>query len=342
MKHVRNAWYVTAWANEILPERPVGVCILSEPIVIWRNARGGLTALEDRCVHRLAPLSLGRCEGENIRCMYHGLLYKRTGQVIGIPGQTGRIPDTLRVRAYAVAERYGWIWVWMGNVASADERLIPAVAGFDRPGFVFGHSQLDYAAEARLVNDNLLDLSHASFLHRDSFRVSETWAKARPDVTEDQRCVRIEWWIKNEPVLGSLEPSLPRVDTLLRYDFFVPGVLFMTTRVYQAGTADALQGRAPDLSESEVSITSQAITPLTEKATRYFYVMGMRPQSGETELDMGITNKAFAEDKTMIEAQQRIIDATPDWRYMPTGADKAVTTYNRLVERLALEESASH
>jgi phenylpropionate dioxygenase-like ring-hydroxylating dioxygenase large terminal subunit len=335
MTYIRNAWYVAAWADELALERPVGVCILNEPIVIWRNARGDLTAFEDRCVHRSAPLSLGRCEGERLRCLYHGLVYERTGHVSEIPGENGRLPRSLRVRAYPVAERHGWIWVWLGNRADADEGLIPPVLGVGRPGFAFGRSQLDYAAEARLVNENLLDLSHASFLHIDSFHVSETWARARPKVTGQQRSVCVEWWIKDEPPLGSLISGQPPVDTYLRYEFFVPGVLLMATRTYPTGTADALNGRDPDLSQPELSITSQAITPTSWKTTRYFYSMGQR---GET-VDMAVTEKAFGEDKRMIEAQQRSIDAAPDRHFMPTAVDKAIITYNRLVEGLGREES---
>src|SRR6266705_745742 len=126
MAYVRNAWYVSAWGHEIVSERPVGVRILGEPIVIWRNAAGELAAFEDRCIHRLAPLSLGRCEGERLRCMYHGLLYDRSGRVVEIPGQD-RIGSTLRVRRYSVVERHSWVWVWMGKEADADENLIPPI-----------------------------------------------------------------------------------------------------------------------------------------------------------------------------------------------------------------------
>ncbi len=85
--YVRNAWYVAAWSHELEAEDPLIASILGEPIVIYRAESGRLVALEDRCVHRLAPLSLGRCEGERLRCMYHGLLYDPDGKVAEIPGQ---------------------------------------------------------------------------------------------------------------------------------------------------------------------------------------------------------------------------------------------------------------
>src|SRR5436305_566446 len=82
--------------HELEAGKPFAITILGERIVIWRTADGGLHALEDRCVHRLAPLSLGRCEGERLRCMYHGLLYEADGRVVEIPGQEV-IPAKARV-----------------------------------------------------------------------------------------------------------------------------------------------------------------------------------------------------------------------------------------------------
>lgn len=338
MAYVRNAWYVSAWGHEIAADRPVGVRILGEPIVIWRNAAGELTAFEDRCVHRLAPLSLGRCEGERLRCNYHGLLYDRSGRVVEIPGQE-RIPNNLRVRSYPVVERHSWVWVWMGD-AAADEGLIPPILGLDYldRDFNFGNGQLDYAAEARLINDNLLDLSHVSFLHTDTFGLSETWAREHPKITERDRSIRSERWIKGQGLLGKLDTG-ELIDTYFCYEVFVPGVLLMTVRTYPIGTADLLNGQQPDLNQPPGEFTSQAITPLTEKTARYFYTMGQRRRGDETVYDLTLTEKAFAEDKMMIEAQQRNIDVTPGWRFISITADRGAVLFNRLVEKLAREES---
>ena len=96
--YVRNAWYVAAWSHEIETGKPFPVSILDEPIVIYRGESGRMAALENRCVHRLAPLSLGRCEGDRLRCMYHGLLYDPDGAVAAIPGQD-LIPKNACVKA---------------------------------------------------------------------------------------------------------------------------------------------------------------------------------------------------------------------------------------------------
>jgi vanillate O-demethylase monooxygenase subunit len=339
MTYVRNAWYVAAWAHECAPEHLLGVRVLNEPIVIWRNAAGELAAFEDRCVHRLASLSLGRCEGDKLRCMYDGLLYDRAGRVVEIPGQD-RIPANLRVRTYPVVERHSWIWVWMGDESAADTDLIPPAVGMDmdRAGYVFRYGRLDYAAEARLITDNLLDLSHVSFLHAESFRLSETWARERPKVTEHARSIRSERWFRSEGARGTLDAE-ELFDSYLCTDCYIPGVVVLTARTYPVGAADALNGRAPDLNQP-IEIVSHAVTPMTDKTARYFYIFADLQHGDEPVGDMTIIDKGFPEDKAMIEAQQRNIDMTTAWRFMPTANDKGVILFNRLTEKLAREEVA--
>lgn len=341
MRYARSAWYVASWEPDLEPEAPFAITVLGEPIVMYRTATGRLVAMEDRCVHRLAPLSRGRCEGERVRCMYHGLLYDPDGMVVEIPGQEV-IPPGTKVRTYPIFARHSWIWVWMGDPAKADPTLIPPAVGFDDPDYILGRGQLDYAAEARLINDNLLDFSHLSFVHRDSFGASETWARNRPKVMAIERGVRVEQWIVNEQGMRSDAPT----DRWSTYDFLIPGVLLMTGGNFPVGSAAALDFGRPDLSQAMhgVTFTSQAVTPMTEKTARYFFSWGPRRDMGDEKLRdllMNIAAKAFAEDKAIIEAQQRVIDLTPNPRIMPTSADKGVTLFNRLVERLVREEASS-
>ncbi|MDB5716920.1 MAG: aromatic ring-hydroxylating dioxygenase subunit alpha [Sphingomonas bacterium] len=340
MNYVRNAWYVAAWANELAPGTPSAIRILDDPIVLYRTERGRLVALEDRCVHRLAPLSLGRCEGERLRCMYHGLLFEPDGRVAEIPGQDV-VPAQARVRRYAVAEKHSWIWVWMGEADTADEALIPNAVGLDHPDYILGHGHLDYAAEARLINDNLLDFSHLSYVHANSFGASEDWARDRPKITMLPRGIRFERWVPAQS--GFRSGGGPPVDAWSTYDFLLPGILLMPSASYPAGTAEKCGFAPPDpaLPASGVTFTSQAVTPLTDKTSRYFFSWGPRRDCGDEamrDMLMGVAAMAFGEDKVMIEAQQRVIDTTPDPRIMPIGSDKGVVLFNRLVDRMVREE----
>jgi phenylpropionate dioxygenase-like ring-hydroxylating dioxygenase large terminal subunit len=342
MNYVRNAWYVASWAHDLKPNMPVGMRILDEPIVLWRNSEGALTALQDRCVHRMAPLSLGRCEGDKLRCMYHGMLFNRHGTVVEIPGQP-KIPDHARVRAFPVVERHSWVWVWMGEAAAADESLIPAAVGLDHPDYILGYGQLDYAAEARLINDNLLDFSHLSYVHANSFGAKEDWARDRPKITPVERGLRVERWLMSQSGIPGRSIDQP-TDNYSYYDFLLPGVLLMTGGVFPAGTAQALQHAAPNLDEALTgrTFTSQAVTPMTAKTSRYFFSWGPHCKHGDAALRdtlMGIAGLAFAEDRTIIEAQQRVIDATAAPRIMPISADRGVTLFNLMVDKMVKAES---
>ena len=80
-------------------------------------------ALEDTCPHRFYPLSKGQLIGDAVECGYHGLQFDCSGRCQLVPGQD-KIPDSAKVRSFPVVQRWGWIWIWMGDPALADEGLI--------------------------------------------------------------------------------------------------------------------------------------------------------------------------------------------------------------------------
>jgi phenylpropionate dioxygenase-like ring-hydroxylating dioxygenase large terminal subunit len=340
--YVRNAWYVAGWSHELEAGKPFPAFILDEPIVIYRSESGRLVALEDRCVHRLAPLSLGRCEGDRLRCMYHGMLYDPDGKVAEIPGQE-LVPKQARVRSYPIADRHDWIWVWMGDPARADEALIPPAVGLSDPDYILGHGHLDYAAEAQLINDNLLDFSHLSYVHANSFGAGPEFAESHPQLEVLERGVRFSRWMPGTYGQSTRRSEVP-IDSFMTYDFLVPGALLMWNGQFPAGMAAALDYARPDIAEAigGVTFTSQAVTPLGPKSSRYFFSWGPRRGHGDEGLRdtlMELAAIAFGEDKVMIEAQQKVIDRTPDPRIMPTAHDKGVTIFTRLVERMAKAET---
>jgi vanillate O-demethylase monooxygenase subunit len=248
------------------------------------------------------------------------------------------------VRAYPAIEKHSWIWIWMGDPQELDEALIPEAVGLDHPDYILGSGQLDYAAEARLINDNLLDFSHLSYIHANSFGATEHWARERPKVTPIAHGVRIERWITGQAA-STTRAGTTSVDRYSRYEFLLPEILLMTGGGFPVGTATRLNGDAPDLEQADgVTFTSQAVTPTSEKTSRYFFSWGPHRKYGtETLRDtlMEIAGKAFAEDRTIIEAQQQVIDLTPNPHIMPTSADRAITLFNQLVVKRIREESKS-
>jgi vanillate O-demethylase monooxygenase subunit len=276
--------------------------------------------------------------------MYHGLLYDTRGACVQIPGQD-TIPPGARVRSYPVVDRHSWVWVWMGDPTRADESLIPPAVGLVEPDWILGRGQLDYDAEARYINDNLLDFSHLTYVHANSFGAGPSFAEERPKLSALARGVRFERWITaSRGPVGRGGDEL--TDTWSTYDFLIPGVLLMWSGSFKLGTAAACNFEKPDYAQAlrGVTFTSQAVTPLAERRARYFFSWGPHRQHGDEalrDLLMKVAAQAFGEDKVMIEAQQKVIDRTPDAAIMPTAHDRGVTMFSRLVARLAREEQAA-
>ena len=344
---VRNCWYVAAWDHELKPGELISRTIINEQVVVYRVA-GGLVAMEDRCCHRFAPLSKGRLEGDDLRCMYHGLKFDPSGQCIEIPGQD-MIPRTARVRTYPAVEKHSWIWLWMGDPAKADESLIPPAVGLDEPSWTLRSGHLDYEANYLLINDNLTDFTHLSYVHRNSFGATEAFARTRPTVERLERGVRIWRWISD----GLREDAPTRVhrradgDNWQTYDFLAPGVLLMHTVVCPEGTAARFGHRPPDPSEVSVlaeNFTSQAVTPMTDRTSRYFFSWGPRAGEGSDALAdamLQVAHQAFAEDKEMIEAQQRVIDHDRGRKEVLTSADVGPMQMRGVLERLIKAETST-
>ncbi|HTU10671.1 MAG TPA: aromatic ring-hydroxylating dioxygenase subunit alpha [Allosphingosinicella sp.] len=350
MTYLRNAWYMAGWDKDFEAGAPKAETILDEPIVLYRTD-AGVVAMEDRCIHRLAPLSRGRCEGANLRCMYHGLLFDPSGQCIEIPGQD-IIPKAAKVKTYPVVERHAAIWLWMGDPALADESLIPPFTGYRDPAWAMEPGRMDYAAPAHLIHDNLLDLSHIAYVHLNSFSGGNP-ASGRGWIDSDTmyktlpRGVRVSRWMKGMPP-SAAGPAPGRIkteevmDVWTSYDFLAPGIFLQVSERYRRGEYEVGEDGGPRSGEPVFStFTCQAVTPLTENTACYFFAYG--PWSREAErkqffADLGV--RAFTEDREMIEAQHKVIQSTANPRMMPMVMDKAVLTYAGVLKRLLREEAA--
>ncbi len=341
MSYIKNAWYVGSWSHKLEAGQPLAITILDKPIVLYRTESGRAVALEDRCSHRLAPLSMGRCEGESIRCMYHGLRFNPDGVCIEIPGQE-LIPPNARVRNYPVIERHGWVWIWTGDTNAVDEGLIPDVSGPDDGIYFLGKGDLDYQAQAYLIWDNLLDFSHLSYVHPTTFMATETWGETRPVFTPLARGVRADRWMLDQPPLFGDQRS----DQWFTYDFLVPGILILKTLTFPVGKAAQFEFKAPPEDEAWIqnSYSVHAITPMVNGTARYFFTFGPHVRGSTPEVAdvfLQLAYKAFAEDQIFIEAQSKIIAQDPSARIMPTSADRGITLFHRLNDRLIKAERES-
>ncbi|MEJ2408853.1 MAG: aromatic ring-hydroxylating dioxygenase subunit alpha [Novosphingobium sp.] len=161
--YLRNAWYAAAWSDEIGRE-PLARTFLDEPVVLFRDTDGAPVALTDRCPHRFAPLSKGKLVGDAIECPYHGLRFGSDGGCVY--NYHGPVPKAASVDCHPVMERYGLAWIWMGDAEQAHEDKLPDFGTFcTDDDFAVARGYLYVAGNYQLAVDNLLDLTHAQFLH---------------------------------------------------------------------------------------------------------------------------------------------------------------------------------
>ena len=334
---IKNCWYVAAWDYELREGELLQRSILNESVLLYRASDGSPVALNNRCCHRHAPLSLGRREGDCVRCMYHGLKYDRHGQCVEIPGQKA-IPRRMRVRSYPVAQSKRWVWIWMGDPAKADVAAIPDTFSLQHPDWRMKPGYVRYNANHLLISDNLLDFSHLSYVHEGTLGGSPDIAQTRPSTEPLERGIRVRREVVNTapaPYHERLAHFSGKVDRWFVYDYLIPGILLMESGV---------RASEPSLREREGTLnfhSCQAITPETDTATHYFFASAnqsyLPPEATEHIYQSVVA--AFDEDRRMIEAQQQMIGTTEPVDMLPLRSDLALGKFRLLMQQTLDAES---
>jgi len=164
---LKNYWYVVALADDV-DSNPISVKLLNEDFVIWRESNGGLTAAEERCPHRQAPLSHGHLENGCLVCPYHGWTFSESGKCINIPSAADGVPIPPRahLNTVEVIEKYGLIWLCSGKplnpLFELEEESDPSFRRINT------EVQKWNVAATRMV-DNFLDITHFPYVHAGTF-----------------------------------------------------------------------------------------------------------------------------------------------------------------------------
>jgi vanillate O-demethylase monooxygenase subunit len=317
----RNFWYVAAWDWEVRRDELFRRTICGEPIVFWRKDDGTPAALEDRCCHRHLPLSQGKLRGDNIECLYHGLTYDSSGACIHVPSQRAA-PSGARVRSYPIAERYHWIWVWMGDPALADPALITDFHWMDDPAWRAKGERLELEGNYLLLVDNLLDLTHLQFVHATTLGTSAI--SANPIKTErDGNLVRVTRWIMDSPPPPFFRKAAgfeadEHVDRWQIIEYTPPAFVRLDVGCAKAGTGAREGNRAQGISMRNLN----AITPEADGRTHYFWSQAHNFGLDDptlTELIYQQVHTAFLKDLAVIKGQQMNLDAYGD--HLPSQVD---------------------
>lgn len=335
---MKNCWQAAAFTQEVIGGQLLARRICDEALVIYRGGDGKPVALEDRCPHRFAQLSKGALIGDVLRCGYHGLCFDTQGKCVQIPGQD-HIPSKARVRAYPVVERYRLVWVWMGDPERADPSLVPDVHWLDDPAWAASEGYHRIEANYRLLNDNLLDLSHETYVHTRTIG-HEAVAETPIAIKVEDLSVRID---KEMPgctpppfyqFLGRLKAS-DRIDRWQRTVFQPPGYVVIDVGVQPLDAppgSNRVEGRVINL-----------MTPETATSTHYFWAFARNfrlDEPGVTEFLRANVGRTFDEDKDMLESQQRNIgDVAEPVFSIAVKADAGPTQGRRLLASLIEAEA---
>jgi vanillate O-demethylase monooxygenase subunit len=342
---LKNCWYVAAWDHELIDGRKLARTILEKPVVLFRGETGKYVALDDRCCHRGAPLSMGRIEGDCLRCMYHGMKYDSSGACIEVPGQE-RIPKTLKVHSYPVEERGHLLWIWMGDPALADPELIVDYPPLHDPEWRGLPAYLHYDANWLLIVDNLSDLAHLAFVHTNTLGGSEEYAyKSKPPKVERlEKGFRLERWHRNSEPPPYLKKVIPPSDHELRVDrrncvtMYIPGIFLMETMFVPAGSGK----ENGDLEGVRQFRNSQYMTPETRSTTHFFWNYLHNFDIDNPNIAISLRDsliEGFHEDKAIIEAQQVLLDRDPSFRMRTLEADVALTHFRQTLKKCISEEN---
>jgi len=160
---LRACWHPAAYSADVT-SNPCATTLLDEPLVLWRDTRGAAHAFRDACVHRGTALSLGRVEGVELVCAYHGWRYGSDGACTRIPqlAEPTRVPARARAVAYRVRERYGIVWVAL----EAPRWPLPEVAELENAAWrTVRTGPFAWACDASRQVENFTDFGHFAFVH---------------------------------------------------------------------------------------------------------------------------------------------------------------------------------
>ncbi|WP_165191621.1 aromatic ring-hydroxylating dioxygenase subunit alpha [Caulobacter soli] len=342
--YIYNAWYMAGWVSELDADKSTAR-ILNEPLVLYRTAAGRWVAFEDLCPHKLVPLSFGKRIGDCLRCGYHGLKFDEDGRCVEIPGQA-IIPPSVRVRTYPAVEKHGGVWIWMGDPERADEGALPAIIGEGDAGYQVFSQTTDIDGSARMLWDNLLDLTHIPFLHFDSLIGGDPSAAAAifaaevaKNSTPHDRGIAMDSWhiFPGRPdLLGHGRPLEEHAIT----DFSAPGVLTINIDSYEVGIREAFpQGDIPADRLLLQASGCQIVVPVTESTCKVFHNSGNWDKAPPDEGRKLRNAKAIIEDKLMIEAQQASMRANPQARPLMLSMDRNVARFRSIMSRLVEQDA---
>lgn len=301
-----NCWWVAAFRHEV-GRSLLSRWLLDTPVLLYRTESGEVVAMEDRCPHRLAPLSLGALRGDTVECGYHGFRFGPDGKCAHVP--TMDTVPAYCVDSYPVRESGPFVWIYLGDRSVIDQVPPPPELPWTTdPTFAVLNGQFDIAANYMLLKENVLDLSHLGYVHAKSFGVTD-WTSPPEVTTEDESVTYCQRFIERPLPTGyALALGLE------------PGIIWnrVTTGSYaspalQVSAVDLSDPSAPDAPPRGRYRFAHATTPVNGGSMLYFWVVA-RDHATQPEAMAPfekMIRQGFAEDEVMLEAIQKLAQRLP-------------------------------
>lgn len=324
---IKNAWYAACWSAE-LTDSPMAKRVLCQDVALFRTEKGVAGAVEDRCPHRFAPLSLGKVCGENIVCGYHGMQFDCEGNCTSIPGQKN-IPSRVRARAYPVVEKYDLIWLWTGDLEKTDPDLVPDVHWITDPDWCSVTGTARYDCNWLLLVDNLIDLSHTTFVHQSTIGTDDV--ADTPVIAERKGdIVTVTREMKNtEPskFYKRLRTFSGRVDRWQKIWLEPPSAVIIDAGAVPTGTSDKTRG----VDTRVISI----LKPVDERSVDQLWAFSRDFALDDEKLNVEIEKSlihTFGEDMAFLAGQQRNLERFPTDKMLNNSADAGVVLTRRVID----------
>jgi phenylpropionate dioxygenase-like ring-hydroxylating dioxygenase large terminal subunit len=314
-------WFLAAWSGEIAPGHTLARRVLGRDLVIWRSSKG-LHCWLDLCVHRGAKLSLGtvRAGTDCLVCPYHAWEYAPTGQCVRIPAQPGLVPPAkARAQVFHARERYGAVWVCLGEPAGDP----PEFAAAEEPGFrSVPAGPYRFRALGPRVIENFLDVAHLGFVHAGLLGDPKKLEIEEYEVAEGPRgpeAAQIRIWQPNPDGTGK--------GALVNYRYWVEGPL---TAAFEKTT-----------SEGRFAILAQ-ITPVDREHCEMRMLMSMNygHEVPEDEL-RAFQDKVAEQDRAVVESQRPELLPLDLQAELHLRSDRMAIAYRKWLRKIGLRYGAA-
>jgi phenylpropionate dioxygenase-like ring-hydroxylating dioxygenase large terminal subunit len=311
-------------------------------MMLYRTMGRRVIAMRDACPHRMLPLSEGIREGDSIRCSYHGLKLGPDGIAEEMPQKNERVNRKICAETFVTHEKYRFVWVWIGDRDKADPALIPNLWPCAAEGWTFDGGYYHVECDFRLMIDNLMDLTHETYVHADSIGQEEILHSPIECIAEGET-VYVRRWMPNVDAPPFWRSALGRegVDRWQVCQFNLPASVMIDVGVAPVGSGATLDDHN---SQGVRGMVIDFMTPETEDTHHYFWGMARNFEindAGFTARFKEQQGRVFAEDKVVLEAQQKAIHRNPGLRLNAYAIDQGGVRSRLLIKRQIKAQAAA-